>query len=206
MIASLTGVLSERGEVCVIEVGGVGLAVSLPAGDILRLPPVGETVRLWTHLAVREDAWTLFGFLEQETRTMYRLLLGVSGVGPKVALGMLSGSSAVDIATALHRGDEKALIKLPGIGKKSAARLVVELSSKVPADLLAAGSEAQQAGPVGAASSASGPGRTAALDMLASMGLTSPRADQVLDAALAIDAELADNPVNWVRAALQHLN
>ena len=88
MIASVTGVITERGPVAVVEVGGIGLAVSLPAGDAERLPAVGDTVRLWTHLAVREDAWTLFGFLEQETRTMYRLLLSVSGVGPKVALGM----------------------------------------------------------------------------------------------------------------------
>jgi holliday junction DNA helicase RuvA len=205
MIASVTGVITERGPISVVEVGGIGLAVSLPAGDAERLPAVGDTVRLWTHLAVREDAWTLFGFLEQETRTMYRLLLSVSGVGPKVALGMLSGASAAEIAAALHRGDEKTLVKLPGIGKKSAARLVVELSSKVPADLLVAAIEGHQAESL-KAPLASGPGRTAALEMLGSMGLTSPRADQVLDTALAANPALVDDPVSWVRAALQHLS
>lgn len=202
MIASIEGVLTARGPESVVNVGGVGLSVLLSAVDAERLPAVGQTVRLWTHLSVREDAWTLFGFLERETRTLYRLLLGVGGIGPKVALGMLSGAPAGEIAAALHRGDEKALTRLPGVGRKSAARLVVELGAKVPAELLAG----LPASPGRTAAPAAAPTRTEALAMLASMGLTPPRADQVLDAAAAAAPELADDPVAWVRAALKHLN
>jgi len=205
MIASIAGVLGERGTECVVEVGGLGLAVMLTEGDARRLPAVGEKVRLWTHLTVREDAWTLYGFLEKETRVMYRLLLSVNGVGPKVALGMLSGAAASEIAAALHRGDEKALTKLPGVGKKSAARLVVELSAKVPAGLLAPSFDGSGESPRGTPPM-QGPSRTTASEMLASMGLLSVRADQVLDAALASDPALADEPVSWVRAALRHLS
>lgn len=203
MIASLEGVLVERGTEAVVETGGLGLAVLLSAGDAERLPPVGRTVRLFTHLSVREDGWTLFGFLERETRTLYRLLLGVGGIGPKVALGMLSGAPAAEIAAALHRGDEKALTRLPGVGKKSAARLVVELGSKVPAELLA-GLPAPAGGTTAVAPAS--PARGAALAMLASMGLAPPRSDQILDAAAAAVPELADDPVAWVRAALKQLS
>lgn len=202
MIATLEGVIVERGTETVVETGGIGLAVLLSAGDAERLPPVGRRVRLFTHLSVREDGWTLFGFLERETRTLYRLLLGVGGIGPKVALGMLSGAPAAEIAAALQRGDEKALTRLPGVGKKSAARLVVELGSKVPAELLAGLPAQADATSVAPAS----PGRATALAMLASMGLASPRADQVLDAAAAAAPELADDPVAWVRAALKQLS
>ncbi|HPF34515.1 MAG TPA: Holliday junction ATP-dependent DNA helicase RuvA [Candidatus Krumholzibacteria bacterium] len=202
MIATLEGVLTERGTESVVEAGGLGLAVLLSAGDAERLPPVGQSVRLFTHLSVREDAWTLFGFLERETRTLYRLLLSVGGIGPKVALGMLSGATAAEIAAALHRGDEKALTRLPGVGKKSAARLVVELASKVPAELLAG---LPAPGAAGAPSAPATPARATALAMLASMGLASPRADQVLDAAAAAAPELAQDPVAWVRSALKQL-
>jgi len=203
MIATVEGVLTERGTESVVETGGVGLAVLLSTGDAERLPPVGHPVRLFTHLSVREDAWTLFGFLERETRTLYRLLLGVGGIGPKVALGMLSGGSATEIAAALHRGDEKALTRLPGVGKKSAARLVVELGAKVPPELLAG---LPAAGGGSAPATPATPSRATALAMLASMGLVPPRADQVLDAAAASSPALADDPVAWVRAALKQLS
>lgn len=203
MIESLEGVLVERGTESLVDTGGLGYAVQLCSGDAERLPPAGTTVRLWTHLSVREDAWQLFGFLERETRTLYRLLLSVGGIGPKVALGMLSGASAREIAVALQRGDEKALVALPGVGKKSAARLVVELSAKVPTELLVGAEDpGTEISPVAATT----PHRATALEMLASMGLTPPRTDQVLDAALAAEPALDEDPVAWVRAALKHLS
>ena len=124
--------LVARCEAVVAIGGAVGLDVQLSALGAGSLPAAGSPVRLWTHLAVREDHWSLYGFVDDEERAMFRLLISVSGVGPKVALGMLSGARATDIALFLRSGDEKALAKLPGIGKKSAARLVVELGNRVP--------------------------------------------------------------------------
>jgi Holliday junction DNA helicase RuvA len=202
MIATLEGLLVRRGTDCLVEVGGLGLAVTVPAGCAAALPPAGEKVRLWTHLAVREDAWTLYGFLDPDELALFRLLISVTGVGPKLALGILSGAPATTIAHALHAGDEKTLATLPGIGRKSAARLVVELGSRVPPALLAAGAPA-------ASSSSDGdfvhPNEPVARDLLGAMGLPPARAGQLLREALREDAALGEDPVAWVRAALRHL-
>ncbi len=202
MIASVEGVLQERGPTSVVLVGGLGLAVSVTERTAANLPAVGETVRLWTHLAVREDAWTLYGFPDPDELALFRLLVSVSGIGPKLALGMLSGAPAPAIALALSTGDEKALVALPGIGKKSAARLVVELSQKVPAALLADAPVAAVANAAPAAGSAELP---VALDLLASMGLAGARAERVLHEALDTEPDLSSDPVRWVRAALKRL-
>lgn len=202
MIATLEGLLVRRGTDCLVEVGGLGLAVTVPAGCAAALPPAGEKVRLWTHLAVREDAWTLYGFLDPDELALFRLLISVTGVGPKLALGILSGAPATTIAHALHAGDEKTLATLPGIGRKSAARLVVELGSRVPPALLAAGAPA-------VSSSSDGdfahPNEPVARDLLGAMGLPAARAGQLLREALREDAALGEDPVAWVRAALRHL-
>lgn len=203
MIATVEGVLQSRGPTCVVLVGGLGLAIRVTERAAAGLPPVGETVHLWTHLAVREDGWTLYGFPDPDELTLFRLLVSVSGVGPKLALGMLSGAPASAIASALSTGDEKALTALPGIGKKSAARLVVELAQKVPVSLLAAtpdGATAPAAAPEGPAE------LPVALDLLASMGLTGARAERLLRDALDAEPALAEEPVRWVRAALKRLS
>jgi len=148
---------------------------------------------LWTHLSVREDGWTLFGFPSLDERAMFRLLVSVTGVGPKVALGMLSGAAPTDIARFLATGDEKSLTKLPGIGKKSAARLVVELGQRVPA-ALAAGDTAATAQAVG--------GLGEALDVLAAMGLPAVRAESLLLDARNARPDVAEDVQTWVRAAL----
>jgi len=200
MIATLEGTLVRRGPDCLVEVGGLGLAVTVPAGCAAALPAVGERVRLWTHLAVREDAWTLYGFLDQDELALFRLLISVTGVGPKLALGALSGAPATTIAHALHAGDEKTLATLPGIGRKSAARLVVELGSRVPPALLAAGAPAPAAD-----ADAVHPNEPVARDLLGAMGLPAARAGQLLREALRDDEGLGDDPVRWVRAALRRL-
>ncbi|MBK6897982.1 MAG: Holliday junction branch migration protein RuvA [bacterium] len=202
MIATLEGTLVRRGPDCLVEVGGLGLAVTVPAGCAAALPAAGERVRLWTHLAVREDAWTLYGFLDQDELALFRLLISVTGVGPKLALGILSGAPATTIAHALHAGDEKTLATLPGIGRKSAARLVVELGSRVPPALLAAGAPAPSAS---ADADAVHPNEPVARDLLGAMGLPAARAGQLLREALREDADLGGDPVAWVRAALRHL-
>lgn len=197
MIAFLEGILVSGGTEAVVAVGGgVGLDVALSAQSAALLPATGETVRLWTHLAVREDNWSLFGFVQSEERAMFRLLISVSGVGPKVALGMLSRASAAEIASYLRNGDEKSLTTLPGIGKKSAARLVVELGQRVPEPgTLATGAETP----------ASATGLAEAVAILGAMGLAPLRAEQALEKARGQEPTLVDDLEAWVRVALQQL-
>ncbi len=197
MIAFVEGVLVSGGPEAVVATGGLGLTVHLTAAAAAGLPEEGGRVRLWTHLAVREDGWTLFGFVDRDERAMFRLLLGVAGVGPKVALGLLSAASAGQLAGWLRAGDEAALARLPGIGKKSAARLVVELGQRVPA-ALAGGREAPAAG-------AAADGLREAMAVLTAMGLPAPRAEQALRAARQREPALARDLEEWVRAALQGL-
>jgi Holliday junction DNA helicase RuvA len=199
MIAFLEGILISGGTEAVVSVGGgIGLDVQLSALSAGQLPSPGESVRLWTHLAVREDNWSLYGFVEAEERAMFRLLISVSGVGPKVALGMLSRASGRDIAAYLRTGDEKALATLPGIGKKSAARLVVELGQRVP--------EAGRPGvAAGVAASGAPEGMNQALAVLSAMGLAPARAEQALLRARQADSEIDEHLEKWIKAALQHL-
>lgn len=196
MIAFLDGILVSGGTEPVVAVGGgLGLDVQVSALCAERLPAAGEPVRLWTHLAVREDAWSLYGFVDGSEREMFRLLITVSGVGPKVALGMLSRATPDAIAGFLRTGDEKALAKLPGIGKKSAARLVVELGQRVP--------ELPGTATAGAGIDRGGLGE--ALEVLAAMGLPPVRAEAALVRARETDPDVATNVENWVRAALRAL-
>ncbi len=196
MIAFLEGIVVTGGTDAVVSVGGgIGLDVHLSSAAAAELPAPGEPVRLWTHLAVREDAWTLYGFLDPGEREMFRLLQTVSGIGPKVALGMLSKAGAAEIAACLRGGDEAALARLPGIGKKSAARLVVELGNRLP--------ELPQGGPAGGAPAR---GASAALAVLGAMGLPPGQAEQALQRARQADPAVSEDTEAWVRAALRQLH
>ncbi len=199
MIAFLEGTLVSGGTAAVVAVGGgMGLDVMLSSQSAEQLPAPGEAVRLWTHLAVREDNWSLYGFVQADERAMFRLLISVSGVGPKVAMGMLSRARAEEIARYLRTGDEKSLTGLPGIGKKSAARLVVELGERVPDMGIAADGEP-------AATAGASAGLAEALSVLGAMGLPVVRAEQALTKARSQDPALADDLESWVRVALQQL-
>lgn len=199
MIAYLEGTVTVAGTEAVITVGGgIGLDVQLSALSADKLPPVGQAVRLWTHLAVREDHWSLYGFLDAEERQMFRLLITVSGVGPKVAMGMLGKASAEEIARALRAGDEKALVRLPGIGKKSAQRLVVELGQQIPESVL--GGVALGAG--GSVESGGG-GLVEALAVMQAMGLGPAAAEAALVKARSADPSVSEDLEAWVRAALR---
>ena len=116
----------------IVSCGGVGYEIDVPMSTFYPLPRTGEEVTLLTHLVVREDAHLLFGFLSANERMAFRQLLKISGVGPKVALGVLSGLSVDDLATAVASEDAARLTKVPGIGKKTAERLVLELRDKLP--------------------------------------------------------------------------
>lgn len=166
MIGSLKGSLAQLGaDYCIIETaGGVGYRVFMPAAHLAQLA-AGQQVRVHIHTAVREDAIILYGFLNQEYYDLFELLLGVSGVGPKLALGVLSAVKPEAFYLAVENRDIKVLTKLPGIGKKTAERLLLELKDKVSG----AGSESGKN--FGEAAAAGGSGAVAeAIEALASLG------------------------------------
>ena len=134
MIGRLRGTLiSKQPPSLLIEVGGVGYDVDAPMSTIYDLPATGKEVTLLIHYAVREDGVSLYGFLREPDRAMFRHLLKVSGFGAKIALAVLSGVSTDDLSRLVHAGDVVALTKIPGIGKKTAERMVVELRDRVDA-------------------------------------------------------------------------
>lgn len=133
MIGRIQGVLLEKTfPQVIVSCNGVGYEIDVPMSTFYPLPRAGEEVALLTHLVVREDAHLLFGFLTAGERAAFRQLLKISGVGPKVALSVLSGLSVEDLASAVADGDSARLTKIPGIGKKTAERLVLELRDKLP--------------------------------------------------------------------------
>jgi Holliday junction DNA helicase RuvA len=136
MIGKLTGTLSEKNPPQVlVDCHGVGYEVDVPMSTFFNLPGVGEKVSLLTHFVVREDAQVLFGFGSAGEREVFRQLIRISGVGPRTALAVLSGMSVGDIGQAITQQDASRLVKVPGIGKKTAERLLLELKGKIGADL-----------------------------------------------------------------------
>lgn len=132
MIARLVGTLVAKDPPRIlVDVGGVGYEVEVPLSVLLELPPPGARVTLLTHHAVKEDSHALYGFLAPADRTLFRNLLKVSGVGAKLALTILSGASATELARFVATGDAAALTRLPGIGRKTAERLIMELRDKL---------------------------------------------------------------------------
>ena len=132
MISYLKGELAGAGEgMAVVDVGGMGFRVFITDCDQADLPAVGEPVQLYTYLSVREDAIWLYGFLSEEDRQVFRQLLTVSGVGPKAALGILSALSANDLRFAVFSDDVKAISKAPGVGLKTAKKLILELKDRL---------------------------------------------------------------------------
>lgn len=132
MIARLHGTIIEKiPPEIVLDVGGVGYEIQLPMTSFYQLPEVNENVTLFTHFVVREDAQLLFGFTERVERSLFRILIKANGVGPKLACTILSGMSANQFVNAVMHEDITALVKMPGVGKKTAERLVVELKDKL---------------------------------------------------------------------------
>ena len=132
MIAAVEGVLREReGNRVVVEIGGVGLELFVPVRVVESLGAPGERVRLHTYLHVREDILALYGFPDEAERRLFRTLLAVSGVGPKLALAVLSTTGAIDLARIIHEERAKELQTIPGVGKKTAERIVLELKDKI---------------------------------------------------------------------------
>ena len=131
MIARLRGVLASVAPVVVVDVGGVGYQVALTPQAVSDLPPVGEEVVVHTHLHVREDEMSLYGFLSSAERDLFRILITTSGVGPKVAMSLLSTLRPDQLRRAIVTEDAGALATAPGVGKRSAQRLILELRPKL---------------------------------------------------------------------------
>jgi Holliday junction DNA helicase RuvA len=132
MIGTLTGVLAAKSPPhLLLEVGGIGYEVEAPMSTFYSLPAIGERTRLLTHLVVREDAHVLYGFATYEERALFRNLLKVSGVGPRIALAILSGGTAATFAHAVRERDAAALTRIPGVGRKIAERLIVEMRDRL---------------------------------------------------------------------------
>jgi Holliday junction DNA helicase RuvA len=142
MIGRIAGTLLEKNPpqilVHVGDGGGVGYEIDVPMSTFYHLPNIGEPVALVTHLVVREDAHLLFGFLTEAERTLFRQLLKISGIGARTALSVLSGLSVAELAQAVALQETGRIVKIPGIGKKTAERLLLELKGKLPVTGVAA--------------------------------------------------------------------
>ena len=146
MIGRLTGLLAEKSPPqLLIDVNGVGYEVDVPMSSFYNLPGLGERVTLLTHFVVREDAQLLYGFLTHDERATFRQLVKISGVGPRTALSILSGLSVTELAQAVSLQESGRLVKVPGIGKKTAERLLLELKGKLGDALVAPASFASDA-------------------------------------------------------------
>lgn len=149
MISRLAGILLEKSPPQIlIDCNGVGYEIDVPMSTFYNLPAQGEKVVLHTHLAIREDAHVLFGFGSQEERTTFKQLIKISGVGARTALSILSGMSVADLAQAITLQEAGRLIKVPGIGKKTAERLLLELKGKLGANLDARNSAPETSGDI----------------------------------------------------------
>jgi Holliday junction DNA helicase RuvA len=180
MIASVRGkIVIRRPESVVVECAGVGYRLAVSAHTLQQVPPVGDEAFLHSHLIMRDDGMHLFGFAAEDERDLFLMLLGVQGVGPKVALAVLSGGTTGELLNAIAAGDSKRFQAVPGIGKRTAERIIVELREKV-------GDRGDGAGIV--VSRVDDP-RYMAREALMGLGFTLPEADRLLANAAGESAE-----------------
>jgi len=180
LIAAVTGeVLSRRADHVVVDAAGVGYRLSVSAETLRSVPPVGQRISLHAHLISRDDSLALYGFATEDERELFLALTSVSGVGPKVALAALSSGSVGELLRALASGDAKRFQAVPGIGKRTAERIIVELREKVAGEL-----EEEPSVVVG-----SGGPREEAREGLLGLGYTPVEVERLLDAASGESAE-----------------
>ena len=178
MIGSLRGRLaSKTPPQLTVDVGGIGYELEAPLSTFFRLPAVGEEVRLLTHLVVREDAHVLYAFASEDERRLFRSLIKVSGVGPKIALALLSGISVSAFAECVQREDIGALTRVPGVGRKTAERLIVEMRDRLSPVMVAADADGGGAAVASAVSAES-----EAYDALVALGYRPAEATRLLKA------------------------
>ena len=149
MISYIRGTLAEKNEdSAVVEAHGVGYQIFVPVPVLSELPPLGESVKIYTYFSVREDGMSLFGFLSRQDLAMYKQLIGVNGIGPKSALGILSALRPDVLRMAVASGEAKTIARAHGVGPKTAQRIILDLKDKIrPEDVLAGGLEESLAVP-----------------------------------------------------------
>jgi Holliday junction DNA helicase RuvA len=182
MIASVTGaVLVRRPDYVVIEAAGVGYRLAVSAETLRSVPARGKQATLHSHLVVRDDQMSLYGFASEDEHDLFLMLISVSGVGPKVALAALSGGPVRELLSAIAAGDGKRFQAVPGIGKRTSERIIVELREKVAGEL--------EADPTGSADGAEAPPRSQAREGLLNLGYTPAEAEKLLDSVAGDSAE-----------------
>ena len=195
MIAFLRGRLfSKSPNRAIVECGGVGYDATISVATFTSLPPEGAEARLHIYTHVREDALALFGFAEPNEKRMFEKLLTISGIGPKLAITVLSGIDTSRLVNAIRAGDHATLTRIPGIGKKTAERVVLELKDKMEDMAVAA--------PAGAAASTYGPAGDDALSAMVNLGYARPVAQKAIETALAKDPGAAKDFEVLFRAAM----
>ena len=143
MISYIRGTLAEKNEdSAVVEAHGVGYQIFVPVPVLSELPPLGESVKIYTYFSVREDGMSLFGFLSRQDLAMFKQLIGVNGIGPKSALGILSALRPDVLRMAVASGDAKTISRAPGVGPKTAQRIILDLKDKIRPEDVLAGAEA----------------------------------------------------------------
>ena len=201
MISYVKGTLTEKMEDSVIvEAGGIGYQVFVPVSVVSELPKIGEIVKIYTYFCVREDSMSLYGFLSRGDMEMFRQLIGVNGVGPKSALGILSALKPDVLRLAVISGDVKALSKAPGVGSKTAQRIILDLKDKVHAEDILEGVGENSAAAV-ELSGVNAVGKEA-VDALTALGYSASEAAGAVRKAAVTDSMTSEDVL---KAALKHL-
>ena len=200
MIASLTGILKYKSPTeILVDVCGVGFAVSIPLSTYEKLGDIGSSLTVLTYLHVREDAMQLFGFFTDEERRLFKLLISVSGIGPKIAQSILSGINVEELKSHLLTGSIAALTAIPGVGRKTAERLILELRDKI-----GKGTGASSSAPPLDAESATM--RTEALQALTSLGYHTQIAEKSIRLVLKETGGSVISLEELIKRALRHTN
>lgn len=195
MIAFLRGrLLTKSPNRAIVECGGVGYDATISVATFTSLPPEGAEARLHIYTHVREDQIALFGFAEPNEKRLFEKLLTISGIGPKLAITVLSGIDTSRLVTAIRAGDHATLTRIPGIGKKTAERVVLELKDKLEDMAVAA--------PAGAPSTNYGPAGDDALSAMVNLGYARPAAQKAIETALKQQPEAAGDFEALFRAAM----
>ena len=193
-------------DVIVVEAGSLGLAVHVPVSLLPELPGLGQEVTVYTYFQVREDAMTLYGFLHPQDRDMFRQLLGVNGIGPKGALGILSVLRPDDLRLAIVSEDVKALAKAPGIGTKTAQRMILDLKDKISMDdVLGSMASGTDLGTGSGAAAMAGLAEAAkeAVQALVALGYTNSEASRAVKEVEIVDGMTSEDVL---KASLKHLS
>jgi Holliday junction DNA helicase RuvA len=200
MIASLTGILKYKSPTeILVEVHGIGYTVSIPLSTYEKLGDLGSSVSLLTHFHIREDAMSLFGFSTEEERRFFKLLISVSGIGPRIAQSVLSGMNVEELKSHIIGGNVIALMAIPGVGRKTAERLIIELRDKV-------GKTLSESDSIGTISTAATTLRIEALQALTSLGYNQQIAEKAIRLVLKEVEGSTISLEELIKRALRHTN